>query len=124
MKKIWSIFVFLVLSFLLVSCSIVHDSKAEYFDGNAIVEYHQTFAAGEYDYLTMTFSEKGEYRVIFSFTKGKEDAYFNTGKMLPEGFSVLIDDNPKTKLVSQEVLPGFLTVTIKHNGVTESHEFE
>ncbi len=125
MKKLFSALLLLVCSLTLISCTRRYESKSDYFDGNVLVEYNQTTQNGVDDSLVFTFNEKGDYTVSFSYTKGYEDNAYNKGQhTLPEDFTITVTDDTKTKVISQYVLPGFLTVTITHNDVTESHDFQ
>jgi len=113
------------LAIFLYGCSRSYESKADYFDGGALVEYYQTTRSGSDDYLTMTFNEEGDYEIKFSYTEGHEDSAYNKGKhTLPEDFTISVTDNPKTKVITQYMLPGFLTVEITHGDKTEAHDFQ
>lgn len=116
----------LILCIVLSACgSREYESKADYFDGAVIVEYYQTMQNGSDDSLTMTFNEKGTYHVYFSYTKGYENNRYNKGRAtLPEDFTIVVGDSPKSKVITQYVLPGFLTVAIAHGDETESHDFK
>lgn len=115
----------ILLSLLLSGCSSIYESKADYFDGKVLVEYYQT-TENEDDNVTFTFYDKGNYEVHFSYTDGKETGIgaFSGSIDLPEDFTFSVDNAPRSKVVSQYVLPGFLTITIIHNGQVESHEFQ
>lgn len=124
MKTVLKMFVLLLVLGVLSSCQ-AYESKADYFNGAVLVEYHQTTQRGNDDYLTMTFNEKGDYSVKFSYTAGYERSRFNQGKAtLPKDFNITVVDSPKSKVISQYVLPGFLTITITHGDETESHDFQ
>ena len=111
-------------TFILASCR-TYESKHDYFNGTVLVEYFQTRSRSSDDSITLTFNDKGTYDVEFSYTEGYENNRFNQGSAtLPENFSITVSDGPKSKVVSQYILPGFLTVTITYNDKTESHDFK
>ncbi|HEX9008299.1 MAG TPA: hypothetical protein VF837_03525 [Patescibacteria group bacterium] len=125
MKRIFLVFALILLAFSTISCSKQYNSKADYFDGSVLVEYNTTTAQGENDNLTITFYDKGDYQVDFSYTKGYENNSWNHGKaVLPENFKYTVTDGPRTKVITEYVLPGFLTVSITHGDKTESHDFK
>lgn len=117
MKKV--LIVSILALIILTSCQI-YESKHDYFDGTVLVEYFQIKTCCSDDSLTLTFNEKGNYYVQFSYT----ERYWQLKTTLPEDLSITVVDSPKTKVVSQYVLPNFLTVTITHNNVIESHDFK
>jgi hypothetical protein len=125
MRRFLVLILILTLSLSLTSCR-TYNSKADYFDGNVLVEYNQTTRRGEDDTITFTFYEKGDYNVKFSYTDGnKRGATALSGPTtLPDDFTFTVTDNPRTKVISQYVLPGFLTVAITHNDTTETHDFK
>ena len=125
MRKL--IYVLMVLALSLAACAPPsYNSSADYFDGSVLVEYYQTRMRGHDDSMTITFNDKGNYEVHFSYTEGFENSRFNNPDKapLPEDFTFTVTDGPRTKVITQYILPGFLTVTITHNGRTESHDFK
>jgi len=116
MKKL---FVLTLLLFLTVGCTAQYESKGRYFNGDVVVEYLQQAAAGTKDYVTFKFYKKGEYKINFSVTKRGR----GTDK-LPENFTLLVENTPREYIVTQKILPDFITVTIENNGITESNDFK
>ena len=125
MKRIPLISVFACLLMILSACGETFQSKADYFNGIVLVEYFQTTESKNDDSITFTFNEKGDYEVSFSYTQGTEHNSFNQGEhTLPKDFVISITDGPRTKVITQYLLPGFLTITISYQGQTESHDFK
>jgi hypothetical protein len=124
-NKILFIIVAAITVVSLTSCR-TYNSKADYFDGNVLVEYNQTTHRSEDDTITFTFYDEGDYSVKFSYTDGNQQgaSALSGPTKLPADFTFTVKDNPRTKVVSQYVLPGFLTVAITHNEITEIHNFK
>lgn len=125
MKKIVLILIgSLFLAALLSSCQD-YRSSASYFNGGVLGEYYQTLSHNQ-DSFTLTFYEKGEYQVHFSLTPGTESRSFNRkwAMTIPEDFTINITDSPRVKVINEWILPGFLRVTITHNGKVEYHDFK
>ena len=125
MKRLFALAFVILLSAIVAGCSRQYDTKYDYFNGKVLVEYHQTTRVGYDDTLEMLFSGKGQYDVAFTYTKGTENNRWNQDKAkLPQNFTISVEDQPLTKVIHQEVLPGFLTITITHGDATESHDFK
>ena len=125
MSQLRILLVFFVLSaILLVGCAQTYETKTDYFNGAVLVEYHQVSRGSQNDTLTMSFMEKGVYDVKFSYTKGFENDRYNRNVALPKDFSITITDSPKVKVISEYILPGFLTVAVTHGEATETHDFK
>lgn len=114
-----------VLSFLsivaclvfLVACYQAYDSEQTYFSGSIAVHYHQTNGS-EDDYVSFTFNRVGTYEIYFAYTAGKE-----TLPHLPANFTIVVAQAPLIKVVSQSILPDYLTITIKNGTSSEQHDF-
>lgn len=116
------------LSICLIAASAValagggqFDSKRTYFNGAVLAEYHKTLCCESDDTFTLTYFEPGNYQVEFSVTPGKS---VRSGKYLPKGFTAMIEHAPRGQVISQYILPSYMRVTITHNGVTESRDFQ
>lgn len=125
LQKVFFIFLIVLLAGGLTSCTHVYDSSADYFDGTVLVEYHQSTSRNSDDSVTFTFNDTGDYNIKFSYTNGNsQGASPLSGAKLPADFKYTVKTAPRTKVVSQYVLPGFLNISITHDGVTESHDFK
>jgi hypothetical protein len=125
LKRLFAYFALFILLFTTTACSRIYQSKADYFKGSVYVEYLTNSRSGTNDNISLTFYDKGVYDVVFTYTKGTEKSIYNSGKAtLPENFSITIENSPRTRVITQYVLPGFLTVSITRNGTTETHDFQ
>ncbi len=120
MKRFLSICFIAASAFSLAGCG-QFDSKASYFNGAVLAEYHQTRWNGSDDSLSLTYYEPGKYQVEFSVTPGKSK---RGGKYIPQDFTVAVEQAPRIRVISQRILPDFMRVTITHNGVTETRDFQ
>jgi opacity protein-like surface antigen len=120
MKRILSVCLLLVAALTLSGCQ-QYDAKASYFEGTVLAEYHQTRTRGSDDTFTLTFYEPGKYEVEFTRTPGQGG---RGSEHMPQNFTVELDQAPRVRVISQYILPDFLRVTIKHNGKTETHDFQ
>lgn len=120
MKRILAVCM-LLLGMLTLSGCQQYDSKASYFEGSVLVEYHQTRTRNSDDSITLTFYEPGKYEVAFSRTPGKGS---RGAEHMPQSFTVDLDQAPRVRVISQYILPDFLRVTITRNGKSETHDFQ
>jgi len=118
-RRIFLFFLLVLTMALVIGCAREYFSKESYFNSAVIIEYKQTTARGQNDYLTFRFYEKGIYEISFSITPGKRDS----PKHLPKGFTKVIEAVPREFVIKQYILPDFLRVTIARNGKSESHDF-
>lgn len=119
MKSWFFVLVLAVFAFMTTGCNKQYESKAMFFNGDVVVEYLQQSQRGTKDYVTFEFYQRGEYDISFSLTKS------GRGKdKLPPNFSLTVDTPPRKYIVEQEILPDFLTITMKKNGVEESKNFQ
>ncbi len=120
-KRILVIALLLVTALSLSGCKTEYESKASYFSGTILAEYHQTRTRGSDDTFTLTFYEPGTYTVSFSAVPGEST---RGQEYRPQDFEVKIEQAPRVRVINQYVLPDYLRVTITHNGVSESHDFK
>lgn len=108
-----------IFAFMATGCKNQYESKAMFFNGDVVVEYLQQSERMTKDYVTFKFYQRGEYDISFSLTKsgrGRDE--------LPSNFSLTVDTLPREYIVEQKILPDFLTITIKRDGVAESKNFQ
>ncbi len=121
MKRILLIALLAVSALTLSGCNTEYESKASYFNGTILAEYHQTRTRGSDDTFTFTFYEPGTYNVTFSAIPGESS---RGQEYRPQGFETTIEQAPRVRVINQYILPDFLRVTITHNGVSETHDFK
>ena len=119
MKRIITILILIGMLFTLTSCR-EHQSKASYFEGKVLVEYHQTDTRSADDNLTLSFYGPGLYEVSFSTTPGQSD---RGAQSMPKDFHTAVLLSPRVHVINQFKLPDFLRVSIKRNGNLEVHDF-
>jgi len=120
MKRSFSICLITLSVLALAGCG-QYDSKASYFNGAVLAEYHQTRWRGSNDTFTLTYLEPGSYRVNFAVPPGKS---MRGIKYMPQIFNTVIEQAPRVQVISQYVLPDHMRVIITHDGVTEIHDFQ
>lgn len=122
MKRIFMICLIALAIFALPGCiGQEYHSKASYFDGKILAEYDQLGTRSTDDTFTLHFYAPGHYDVAFSKTPGKNDW---GAEYMPQNFSTNVLFPPRVRVISQDILPGFLRVTITRNGVSETHDFK
>lgn len=121
MKRLGAIALLIGLLFSISGCR-EYQSNASYFDGQVLVEYHQTKSRGSDDSVTLSFYGAGFYQVAFSSTPGKND---KNAQYMPKDFNTTVLLSPRVHVINQYILPDFLRITIKRNGMTtEVHDFK
>ena len=115
----------LITSFALSACSNIRaDSEQTYFDGSVLVKYQQ-FSSNVNDMMSFTFYDPGKYHIAFKWTPGKSSPLGRGPEYMPKDRDVTIKKSPRTILVSQYILPDYITVTITNSsGQVESHDFQ
>jgi phosphorylcholine metabolism protein LicD len=107
-----------LLLLLLTACYYTQKDRHTYFDEAVVVTYQQTQTTDYDDFVTLKFYENGSYEVYFAAKA--EDCYVEN---IPQDFKVVVDETPYEHIVKASILPNYLLITIKKNGLEESHEF-